>query len=133
MVSINPEARVKVSRGPASARLTQGGWTSFLVKVHNEAGVTARLRSASPQALQALHISSYAPRALPDNKLSPGDVQNRFLEMQMYQNPPLLAGIYPLPSRRVASADEYPDFFFQPQVYRADGEQARKVYENLLR
>ncbi len=33
-----------------------------------------------------------------------------------------LTGIYPLPSRRVAAADEYPDFFFQPQVYRADGE-----------
>jgi hypothetical protein len=33
-----------------------------------------------------------------------------------------LTGIYPLPSRRVAAYDEYPDFFFQPQVYRADGE-----------
>jgi hypothetical protein len=33
-----------------------------------------------------------------------------------------LRGIYPLPSRRVAAYDEYPDFFFQPQVYRADGE-----------
>lgn len=31
-------------------------------------------------------------------------------------------GIYPLPSRRVADEDEYPDFFFQPQIYRADGE-----------
>jgi hypothetical protein len=33
-----------------------------------------------------------------------------------------LNGIYPLPSRRVAAFDEYPDFFFQPQVYRSDGE-----------
>lgn len=33
-----------------------------------------------------------------------------------------LTGIYPLPSRRVAATDEYPDFFFQPQIYRADGE-----------
>jgi hypothetical protein len=31
-------------------------------------------------------------------------------------------GIYPLPSRRVAAYDEYPDFFFQPQIYRKDGE-----------
>ncbi|MCH8961281.1 MAG: CehA/McbA family metallohydrolase, partial [Bacteroidetes bacterium] len=31
-------------------------------------------------------------------------------------------GIYPLPSRRVAARDAYPDFFFHPQVYRADGE-----------
>ncbi len=33
-----------------------------------------------------------------------------------------LNGIYPLPARRLAGKDEYPDFFFQPQVYRADGE-----------
>jgi hypothetical protein len=33
-----------------------------------------------------------------------------------------LNGIYPLPSRRVASYNEYPDFFFQPQVYRSSGE-----------
>ena len=33
-----------------------------------------------------------------------------------------LTGIYPLPSRRVATEDEYPDFFFQPQIYRQDGE-----------
>ncbi len=32
-----------------------------------------------------------------------------------------LVGIYPLPSRRLAH-DPYPDFFFHPQVYRADGE-----------
>ena len=33
-----------------------------------------------------------------------------------------MTGIYPLPARRVAAYDEYPDFFFQPQVYRSDGE-----------
>ncbi len=33
-----------------------------------------------------------------------------------------LRGLYPLPSRRLALTDEYPDFFFQPQVYRHDGE-----------
>jgi hypothetical protein len=33
-----------------------------------------------------------------------------------------LRGVYPLPSRRVATMDPYPDFFFQPQVYRTDGE-----------
>ena len=36
VVTINPEARVSVERGKAPARLTQGGWTSFLVKVHNQ-------------------------------------------------------------------------------------------------
>ncbi|RYZ29846.1 MAG: hypothetical protein EOP49_40270, partial [Sphingobacteriales bacterium] len=33
-----------------------------------------------------------------------------------------LVGIYPLPSRRMAETDRYPDFFFQPQVYRSGGE-----------
>jgi hypothetical protein len=32
MISINPEARVKVVRGPAEAKLNQNGWVSFLVK-----------------------------------------------------------------------------------------------------
>lgn len=51
--------------------------------------------------------------------------------LQMAQNVPpgamltktqRFTGIYPLPSRRLAEEDEYPDFFFQPQIYRADGE-----------
>ncbi|MDQ6813564.1 MAG: CehA/McbA family metallohydrolase [Bacteroidota bacterium] len=33
-----------------------------------------------------------------------------------------LSGIYPLPSRRLAMTDTYPDFNFQPQVYRSSGE-----------
>jgi hypothetical protein len=241
MININPEARVKVGRGPAKARLIQGGWVSFLVKVHNEAGVTAQLQVASPNAATPLYPSTFNPRVPEKNILTPGQVANRFLEMQLYRNRPLhthlsglkleyavlqiyckdagqreaeigfnigqgtqdigfrntipilfnsspavkvtlrvkdddgspamasflvtdgierilndsvnaiakmdfrlaaaqseywrdgspvkdyivpkeLTGIYPLPSRRVAAYDEYPDFFFQPQVYRKDGE-----------
>src|SRR5690606_22052867 len=36
--------------------------------------------------------------------------------------PKKLSGIYPLPARRAATRDEYPDFFFQPQIYRTSGE-----------
>src|SRR5215203_267593 len=243
MVNINPEARVKVARGPAAGKLMQNGWTSFLVKVHNEAGVTASLKAESPSAAPALHISSFQARAMEKNFLSQSQVANRFLEIQMYQNRPLLpnlsgllleyavvqvyskdagkreaeigfnigqgsqdigfrntipilfdirpsvkvilnvkddngapvmasfvitdgieriindsakatsksavdyrftkaqseywqsslpsesyhvpqrlTGIYPLPSRRVAAYDVYPDFFFQPQIYRSSGE-----------
>ncbi len=39
-----------------------------------------------------------------------------------YKKRPDLIGIYPLPARRVAAYDEYPDFYFQPQIYRNDGE-----------
>src|SRR6266498_783315 len=227
IVDINPEARVKVLRGPANAKLIQGGWTSFLIKIHNEAGVTAQLQVQSANAQPSLYISTSEPRALEKNLLTEGQVANRFLDMQMYRNRPLLpnlsglkleyavlqiyskdagqreaeigfnigqgtqdigfrntinilfnihpsvkvvlhvkdddgsptmasftitdgiervpddsttdyrlrraqleywtsskelTGIYPLPARRVASFDEYPDFFFQPQVYRSDGE-----------
>lgn len=234
-VDINPEARVKVASGAAPAKLIQGGWTSFLIKVHNEAGVTAQLKVQSENAKPDLYISTFNARALEKNKLTEGQVENRFLEMQMYRGRPLLpnlsglkleyavlqiyskdagqreaelgfnvgqgtqdigfrntinilfnikpavkvvlhvkdddgsptmasfiitdgitrfpddsttdyrltlaeknyanmtvpgeeipskqlTGIYPLPSRRVASFDEYPDFFFQPQVYRSSGE-----------
>ncbi len=243
MVEINPEARVKVTRGAAGARLMQNGWTSFLVKVHNQAGVTAPLKAESPNAAPELHVSTFQHRAMEKNRLTPGQMANRFLEIQMYQNRPLtpnlsgllleyavvqvyskdagkreaeigfhigqgsqdigfrnaiailfdilpsvkvvlrvndedgapamasfvisdgvervipdslevfnkapidyrhttaqleyweshrptlgyriparLTGLYPLPSRRVAAQDPYPDFFFQPQVYRADKE-----------
>ena len=253
MVNINPEARVKLARGPARARLMQNGWTSFLIKVHNEAGVTAQLKAESANAAPALHISTFQPRAMEKHLLTAGDVANRFLEIQLYQNRPLLAnlsgllleyavvqiyskesgkreaeigfnigqgtqdigfrntihvlfdilpavkvlfhvkdedgssamasfvitdgierlindsvktinrppldyrfttaqleywegfipaegyhvparlkGIYPLPSRRVAAYDAYPDFFFQPQIYRADGEHVLLPPENIL-
>lgn len=243
IVEINPETRVKVTRGAAAARLIQNGWTSFLVKVHNQAGVTAQLKAESANAAPALHVSTFQPHAMQKNLLTPGQVANRFLEIQMYQNRPLsanlsgllleyavvqvfskdagkreaevgfnigqgsqdigfrnaipilfdvrpavkvvfrvkdedgspamasfvitdgieriihdstkpinkspidyrhttaqleywesgrpaagysvparLTGIYPLPSRRVAAVDPYPDFFFEPQVYRTDGE-----------
>jgi hypothetical protein len=250
MVEINPEARVKVIRGPAQAKLIQWGWTSFLVKVHNEAGVTAKLEVESPNAAPLFHVSTSAPRAKKENALTDGQSSDRFVEMVLYRNRPLLPdlsglkleyvvlqiyskdagpreleigfnvgqgsqdigfrntipilfsiskavkvifrvkdedgspamasfiisdgvehiledsikrehffetnvrglkptyryywailensmpwfiskprkipaklkGIYPLPSRRVAAHDEYPDFFFQPQVYRLDGE-----------
>ncbi len=259
MVNINPESRVKVQQGPAQAVLMQEGWSTFLVKVHNEAGVTARLEVESPQAMPLLHRSTGAHRAHEENVLTEAEVQSRFMEMAIYRDRPLkgslsglnleyvvlmiytreqgkkevnlgfnvgqgtqdigfrntidilfdiqpaikvvfdvkdtdgspvmasflitdgierlidresenlfpedyrltmsrhlswdadvtddiqewattmflqpeiqsevkletpqkLSGIYPLPARRVATADEYPDFFFQPQIYRTTGE-----------
>lgn len=49
-VQINPESRVKVASGPAEPLLVEQGWTLFLVKVHNEAGVTHALEVQSNQA-----------------------------------------------------------------------------------
>jgi len=241
-VQINPESRVKVTRGAVPPVLMQDGWTSFLVKVHNEAHVTAELVPESPNAMPVLHKSTHAHRMAPEHEISKGDLDNRFAEVALYDGLPLsrmlsglsveyvvlqiytrvegkhelklgfnvgqgtqdigfrnnidilfdvapavkvklevkdedgsptmasfivtdgkdrfskevfesaefyrvakassehwqergnglngdglpiqkkLSGIYPLPSRRVANKDVFPDFFFQPQVYRADGE-----------
>jgi hypothetical protein len=55
-VHINPEMRVKVAVGAAPPVLSEQGWRTFLVKVHNEAGATAPLRVLSPNA-QSIHNS----------------------------------------------------------------------------
>ncbi len=54
LVEINPEARVKVVRGPAAAELIQNGWKTFLVKVQNQAAVNSVLEAESPNAAPLL-------------------------------------------------------------------------------
>lgn len=206
-VDINPEARVKVEKGPAEPKLTQSGWTIFLVKVMNDAGVTSQLVAESPNAILPVHPTSGTPKVLDKDVISQGESANRFLDLKMYTGKPLtphlsglkleyavlqvyskdagareaevsfnvgqgtqdigfrnaahflfsikpsvkvklnitdddgtpamasftitdsvargvgrFSNVYPLPSRRVAAFDEYPDFFFQKQVYRKSGE-----------
>jgi hypothetical protein len=50
LVTLNPEARVKVARGPAEATLQQGGYVPVLVKVVNDSTVQKPLNILSPQA-----------------------------------------------------------------------------------
>ena len=49
-VHINPESRVKAEQGAAKPDLLQGGTRLFLLKVINEAGVTAPLTVQSPNS-----------------------------------------------------------------------------------
>jgi hypothetical protein len=77
-VTINPESRVKVTKGKAESELVEGGWSSFLVKVNNEAGVTAPLSVSSPQAL---------PLANAPEK----QVVDRWLELAVFRGRPLAA------------------------------------------
>lgn len=210
IIGINPEGRVKVDRGNAPTMLVQDGWTSFLVKIINDAAATAPLQVESPNAIEPQHRSSGGPTVDLKSIITKGEAQNRFIDIQMYRERPLLprlsglkleyaivqvyskdagkreveigfnigqgsqdigfrnsipvlfdirpsvkvilnikdddglpttasfvitdsiervpgrlSGVYPLPSRRVAAYDEYPDFFFQRQVYRNDGEHVR--------
>jgi hypothetical protein len=48
-VHINPEMRVKVSPGKATARLATGEWCYFLARIENQSGTVAPLQSESPQ------------------------------------------------------------------------------------
>ena len=85
-VHVNPESRVKVQAGPAAKELIEQGWRVFLVKVHNEAGVTARLRCNSPNA-ERIHDTDNS--AEPPNPISRQDVANRWLDISLFSSAPL--------------------------------------------
>jgi hypothetical protein len=192
-VRINPESRVSVEPGAAKPVLVQGGTRLFLIKVRNEAGVTAPMTVQSPNSGRVYIPSRGSPE--PKMELTDAQVRERWAEITIFDRPPMrqrLSGlgleylilqiysrdagqrsavmsfhvgqgsqdvgfrndievlftadgahlvrlrvqdeqgkpttasflirdeaerIYPNISKRIA-----PDFFFQPQVYRADGE-----------
>jgi len=193
VVRINPESRVSVEQGAAKPELVQGGTRLFLIKVKNEAGVTAPMTVQSPNTGRVYVPSRGSPE--PRMELTAAQVRERWAEIAIFDRPPMrqrLSGlgveylvlqiysrdagqrsavvsfnvgqgsqdvgfrndvevlftappahpvrlrvqdeqgkpttagflirddaerIYPNISKRLA-----PDFFFQPQVYRADGE-----------
>ena len=86
-VNINPESRVKVKEGPVNKELMQHGWRTFLVKVHNEAGVTAPLIAESENAAPLYKRSSGSPD--PQVTVPKSDVPHRFLDIEIYSSPPL--------------------------------------------
>src|SRR5205085_5613346 len=92
-VNINPESRVKVLPGSAKPKLIQSGWVSYLVKVNNEAGITAQLQVQSPNAATPLYAPSFDPRVDEKKILTSGQVANRFLEMGIYRNRPMLPNL----------------------------------------
>lgn len=195
-IRINPESRVSAERGAAAAQLVEQGWRAYLIKVRNEAGVTAALGVESPQARPVYRPGTNLSMA-PASVL-PADIRDRWLVADSFNDKPMepaLSGlaveyrivqlysrdrgrreaqlggtlgsgtedigfrnrtavlfdvapshpvslrvrdengrpcmasfvirdridrIYPARSKRLA-----PDFFFQDQVYRADGEEIR--------
>ncbi len=75
-VQINPEMRVKVAGGAAPPELVEQGWRQFLVKVVNDSGTTAALRAVSPNAQKLAGATQL-------------EVPDRWLEMMMFDSPPL--------------------------------------------
>ncbi|MGH9311862.1 MAG: CehA/McbA family metallohydrolase [Vicinamibacterales bacterium] len=192
-VRINPESRVNVEQGGARPELVQGGTRVFLIRVLNEAGVTAPVTVQSPNTGRVYMPSRGSPE--PRTELTGAQVRERWAEISIYDKPPMRPRLSGLPveylilqvySRdagqrsaivsfnvgqgsqdigfrndievlftaapahpvRVRVRDEHgksatagflirdeadriypniskrlaPDFFFQPQVYRADGD-----------
>jgi hypothetical protein len=192
-VHISPESRVKVEHGAAKPELVQGGTRLFLVKVVNEAAVTAPMTVQSPNIGRVYIPSRNSPE--PRKELTAEHVRQRWAEIAIYDKAPMrprLSGLgieylilqvfsrdagqrsailsfnvgqgsqdigfrndievvftaHPAHPLRVRVQDERgnpttasflirdeldriypniskrlaPDFFFQPQVYRADGE-----------
>ena len=89
-VNINPEQRVKVAQGPAKPELDEGGWRQFLVRVQNDAGVTARLAAGSVFAKPVYVPGSppVEPNAKPKVPGAPS-LAARWLDLQMFEDPPM--------------------------------------------
>lgn len=90
-VSINPESRVKVAQGAARPELIEQGWRTFLVKVQNEAGVTAELRAVSPHAQSLFEGGWYSNPSDREFRRSNQKLANadRWMDLQMYNSQPL--------------------------------------------
>ena len=92
VVNINPEMRVKAAQGPARAEATEQGWRLFLVKVINEAGVTAPLRIRSPQAQPVYNSTGIVPGKKVEPVGEPPFAE-RWTEIELFTKPPMKAAL----------------------------------------
>jgi hypothetical protein len=85
-VQINPESRVKVSVGPAKHMLIEQGWRTFLVKVHNEAGVTTELRAMSPHAQSLFSGGAFSNPSDKEFRATKNNlsIEDRWMDLQMF-------------------------------------------------
>ena len=89
-VHISPESRVRVEQGTARPELVQGGTRLFLVKVLNDAGVTAPLAVQSPN-IGRVYISSFNGGMSPEPKkvLTEEHVRERWADISIYTQAPM--------------------------------------------
>jgi hypothetical protein len=86
-VTINPESRVSVSQGRAVPALVESGSRLFLVRVHNQAGITAPLKISSPNSGRVWVEGNNAPD--PPLTLTGRDVADRWTELTLFTSPPM--------------------------------------------
>ncbi|MGY8641517.1 MAG: CehA/McbA family metallohydrolase [Verrucomicrobiales bacterium] len=94
-VKLNPESRVKVARGGLEKpNLQQGGYLPFLIRIENQAAVTAPLRISSPQAgkvyagVAELSMKRQQRPDLRQNQNTEG-ATDRFLDVEMFGDQPM--------------------------------------------
>lgn len=93
-VHINPELRVKATRGDAKAVLHQGGYRPVLIRIHNEATVSQRLRITSPQAGKVYGgvaeqiLKRQAQTELGEDQTKDPDA-GRFLDVDVFTDSPM--------------------------------------------
>lgn len=97
-VHVNPESRVKVEQGAAPPELVQGGTRTFLVKVYNEAGVTAPLVVQSPNAGRVF-VPSRGGVGVPEPRmeLTETQVRERWADISIYTESPMRPRLSGLP------------------------------------
>lgn len=94
VVSINPEVRVKVQRGPAKTTIQQAGFTPLLIKVINQSTVAKPLQIRSPQAgpvyagTALAILQRQAQTELKENE-NLANRSDRFLNVEMFRDPPM--------------------------------------------
>ena len=96
-IHINPESRVKVAEGPVKPLLMQHGWRTFLIKVHNEAGVTAELGFESPNEAPVYSHGAIPNDPEPQRTISDADVLDRWLDAALFTDQPLRKTLSGLP------------------------------------
>jgi hypothetical protein len=96
MVTISPESRVSVAAGPADRRLVEQGWSTFLVKVANEAGINPPLRFESPNVAPIYRRSRGEPRPSAP-PIAADELVQRFLDAAMMDRQPMMPTLSGLP------------------------------------
>lgn len=89
-VHINAEAGVKVTRGECDASLQQKGWRAFLVRVHNEPRVSARLTVNSRNSQPTMDFAK-------EGTISASEVEERWMKVEMLDKKPLNTRLSGLP------------------------------------
>lgn len=91
-IVINPESRVNVKAGIAKPVMQQNGWSTFLIKVENQAGITAILKVISEQAKRNYDGGEaiYGFGKKDESKtVTKKDIANRWMDLSLYTKAPM--------------------------------------------